>query len=160
MSVSACASQILATEGVRYVVMVASKPQNASYDPISTTIWYHALLAGGFESGFDGSAGGGGQTREHAQLARSLGIEQLTVVVSKLDICNFSEQRFRDIKAVLLPFLKGCGFRPSSLQWLPAVGPTGQNLTKPPSEKQLSWFKVSAQSEYREQHTMLLHTGY
>lgn len=113
---------------------------------------YHALLAGGFESGFDGSAGGGGQTREHAQLARSLGIEQLTVVVSKLDTCNFSEQRFLDIKAVLLPFLKGCGFRPSSLQWLPAVGPTGQNLAQPPSEKQLSWFKVSAQSEYQGQH--------
>ncbi|KAL3137939.1 hypothetical protein ABBQ38_005186 [Trebouxia sp. C0009 RCD-2024] len=96
---------------------------------------------GGFESGFDGSAGGGGQTREHAQLARSLGIEQLAVVVSKLDTCSFSERRFLDIKTVLLPFLKGCGFRPSSLQWLPAVGPTGQNLTQPPTEKQLSWFK-------------------
>ncbi|KAL3150476.1 hypothetical protein ABBQ32_000300 [Trebouxia sp. C0010 RCD-2024] len=96
---------------------------------------------GGFESGFDGSAGGGGQTREHAQLARSLGIEQLAVVVSKLDTCSFSEQRFLDIKAVLLPFLKGCSFRPSSLQWLPAVGPTGQNLMRPPTEKQLSWFK-------------------
>ena len=102
------------------------------------------MLVGGFESGFEGSAGGGGQTQEHAQLARSLGIEQMTVVVSKLDTCNFSEQRFLDIQAVLLPFLKGCGFRPSSLQWLPAIGPSGQNLTQPPSEPQLSWFKVSA----------------
>ena len=46
---------------------------------------------GGFEAGFSGSPGGGGQTREHAQLARSLGIDQLAVVISKLDTCNFSQ---------------------------------------------------------------------
>jgi len=102
-----------------------------------------SFLSGGFESGFEGSAGGGGQTREHAQLARSLGVEQLAVVISKLDTCDFSQQRFQDIQATLLPFLKGCGFRPASIQWLPAVGPTGQNLVKPPTEPQLSWFKVS-----------------
>jgi hypothetical protein len=101
------------------------------------------LLQGGFESGFEGSAGGGGQTKEHAQLARSLGVEQLAVVISKLDTCDFSQQRFQDIQSTLLPFLKGCGFRPGSIQWLPAVGPTGQNLVKPPTEPQLSWFKVN-----------------
>lgn len=47
---------------------------------------------GGFEAGFDaGGSMGGGQTREHAQLARSLGIEQLAVVISKLDTCAFSQ---------------------------------------------------------------------
>ena len=46
---------------------------------------------GGFEAGFSSSPGGGGQTREHAQLARSLGIDQLAVVVSKLDTCDFSQ---------------------------------------------------------------------
>ena len=54
---------------------------------------------GGFEAGFEsapapGSAPGrGGQTREHAQLARSLGVEQLAVVVSKLDTCGYSQAR-------------------------------------------------------------------
>ena len=102
-------------------------------------------IAGGFESGFDASAGpgGGGQTREHAQLARSLGIEQLAVVISKLDTCDFSQQRFQEIQAQLLPFLKQCGFRASAVQWLPAVGPSGQNLVQQPTEPGLSWFKVS-----------------
>ena len=46
---------------------------------------------GAFEAGFNDSSGGGGQTREHAQLARSLGIEQLAVVITKLDTCDFSQ---------------------------------------------------------------------
>jgi elongation factor 1 alpha-like protein len=63
---------------------------------------------GGFEAGFYGegaAAGGaaagfgrlgpdappGGQTQEHAQLARSLGVEQLAVVISKLDTCDYSQ---------------------------------------------------------------------
>ncbi len=33
----------------------------------------------------------GGQTREHAALARSLGIEQLAVVVSKLDTVGYDK---------------------------------------------------------------------
>jgi elongation factor 1 alpha-like protein len=64
---------------------------------------------GGFEAGFygEGAAGGaaagfgglgpdappGGQTQEHAQLARSLGVEQLAVVISKLDTCDYSQVR-------------------------------------------------------------------
>ncbi|KAK9840911.1 hypothetical protein WJX81_000017 [Elliptochloris bilobata] len=90
---------------------------------------------GGFESGFNGAdggasahAGGGGQTREHAQLARSLGVEQLAVVVSKLDTCGYSQERFDAIRAALAPFLRTCGFRDSQVQWLPAVGPAGENL--------------------------------
>jgi elongation factor 1 alpha-like protein len=67
---------------------------------------------GGFETGFMGApngAGGvpafaigsvgsrdaasGGQTKEHAQLAKSLGIDQLAVVISKLDTCDYSQVR-------------------------------------------------------------------
>ncbi|KAK9822587.1 hypothetical protein WJX74_007878 [Apatococcus lobatus] len=105
---------------------------------------------GGFEAGFDssaastgfGMAASSGQTREHAQLARSLGIEQMAVVISKLDTCGFSQARFEEIKAILLPFLRQTGFRESSLRWLPAVGPTGQNLVGPPTEPALaSWFQ-------------------
>lgn len=89
---------------------------------------------GGFESGFEGD----GQTREHAQLARSLGIGQIAVVVSKLDTCEFSSERFLAIKAALEPFLRTCGFKEGSVQWLPAVGPTGENLVKPAEEPRLA----------------------
>ncbi len=41
-----------------------------------------------------GAAGAGhGQTREHAQLARSLGVEQLAVVITKLDLADHDPVR-------------------------------------------------------------------
>lgn len=46
-----------------------------------------------FPAGFGGDASPGGQTQEHAQLARSLGVEQMTVVISKLDTCDYSQVR-------------------------------------------------------------------
>lgn len=36
-------------------------------------------------------AASGGQTKEHAQLAKSLGVDQLAVVISKLDTCDYSQ---------------------------------------------------------------------
>jgi len=102
--------------------------------------------SGGFESGFalpaPGSTFGGGQTREHAQLARSLGVGQVAVVVTKLDTCGFDQARFDCIRHSMEPFLKSCGFKESSMQWLPAVGPTGENLVTPPQHPALaSWYK-------------------
>ncbi|KAL4448191.1 hypothetical protein ABPG75_005410 [Micractinium tetrahymenae] len=119
---------------------------------------------GGFEAGFEpaapGSAAGGGQTREHAQLARSLGVEQVAVVVTKLDTCDFSRERFDAIKSQLEPFLKTCGFREASIQWLPAVGPTGDNLAKPPADPRLAaWWKgptlAQAIDAFRPTHRLL-----
>ena len=101
---------------------------------------------GGFESGFAaaavGSIEGGGQTREHAQLARSLGVEQAAVVVTKLDTCGYSQSRFEEIKAQLEPFLKQCGFKTdTAVQWVPAVGPSGENLVATPQDERLAaWY--------------------
>eukprot|EP01023_Acetabularia_acetabulum_P058449 TRINITY_DN6913_c1_g1_i2.p1 TRINITY_DN6913_c1_g1~~TRINITY_DN6913_c1_g1_i2.p1 ORF type:complete len:585 (-),score=97.58 TRINITY_DN6913_c1_g1_i2:196-1950(-) len=93
---------------------------------------------GEFESGFMG----GGQTREHAQLARSLGIEQITVVVSKLDTQNYSQERFDQVKNILGTFLTKCGFRPSQVEWTLTAAPLGINLVKGVEGIEgLEWFK-------------------
>ncbi len=34
---------------------------------------------------------------EHAQLAESLGVDQLAVVITKLDTCDYDEQRFQHL---------------------------------------------------------------
>lgn len=46
------------------------------------------------------------------------------------------------MKGVLQPFLRTSGFRDALVQWLPAVGPSGENLTEPPREPDLAaWWR-------------------
>ncbi|KAF9121855.1 HBS1-like protein [Mortierella sp. 14UC] len=82
---------------------------------------------GEFESGFDAN----GQTKEHALLARSLGVQQLVVAVNKLDVVGWSEARFQEIVAKLEQFLvKDASFKRSSLIFVPCSGFTGENLVR------------------------------
>ncbi|KAG0597182.1 hypothetical protein M758_UG318500 [Ceratodon purpureus] len=97
--------------------------------------------SGAFEAGLEGEGHGRGQTREHAQLVRSLGVEQLIVAVNKLDAVDFSKERFDVIKSTLQPFLKQCGFRDGSVQWVPVSAADGQNLTCTTTEPSLkAWY--------------------
>ncbi|KAF9199739.1 HBS1-like protein, partial [Haplosporangium sp. Z 27] len=82
---------------------------------------------GEFESGFDAN----GQTKEHALLARSLGVQQLVVAVNKLDAVKWSEGRFLEIVQKLEQFLvKDASFKKSNLVFIPCSGFTGENLVK------------------------------
>lgn len=95
---------------------------------------------GEFETGFDF----GGQTREHALLARSLGVTQLAVAINKLDTVSWSKERFTEISTKLKTFLKQAGFRESDVTFVPCSGLTGQNLVAAPTENELlSWYKGS-----------------
>lgn len=86
-----------------------------------------------FESGFSLD----GQTKEHAVLARGLGIDQVIIAVNKLDLQGWSQERFEDIKAQLEPFLqKNVGF--NSIIYVPTSGKTGANVVKPSDD--IPWY--------------------
>ncbi|KAL0083666.1 P-loop containing nucleoside triphosphate hydrolase protein [Phycomyces blakesleeanus] len=93
---------------------------------------------GGFESGFDAN----GQTKEHALLARSLGVQQMIIAVNKLDVMAWSKARFDEIVAKLGSFLVQAGFRKSNLTYVPVSGLTGNNLIERSKDAELlSWYK-------------------
>ncbi|KAJ3359984.1 HBS1-like protein [Kappamyces sp. JEL0680] len=83
---------------------------------------------GGFESGFEA----GGQTREHALLLKSLGIEQLAVAVNKMDTIGWAKDRFDDIQEKLSTYLASIGFSAATVSFVPVSGFTGDNLSKKP----------------------------
>lgn len=56
---------------------------------------------GEFESGFEK----GGQTREHALLAKSIGIRHLIILINKMDDINWNRERYMSIIDNLKPFL-------------------------------------------------------
>lgn len=82
---------------------------------------------GEFETGFEK----GGQTREHAMLAKTAGVKHLIVLVNKMDdpTVNWSLERYEECKEKLVPFLKKVGFNPKKdIHFMPCSGLTGANL--------------------------------
>lgn len=85
---------------------------------------------GEFETGFEK----GGQTREHAMLAKTAGVKHLIVLVNKMDdpTVNWSIDRYEECKDKLVPFLKKVGFNPKKdIHFMPCSGLTGANLKDP-----------------------------
>ncbi|KAH7297987.1 hypothetical protein KP509_25G022100 [Ceratopteris richardii] len=94
---------------------------------------------GAFEAGMEGEGQGVGQTKEHTQLVRSFGVEQLVVAVNKMDAVEYSEDRFNAIKTSLRPFLKHCGFKESGIRWIPLSAMENENLVTQPVNGQMLW---------------------
>ncbi|XP_063076654.1 eukaryotic peptide chain release factor GTP-binding subunit ERF3A [Engraulis encrasicolus] len=85
---------------------------------------------GEFETGFEK----GGQTREHAMLAKTAGVKHLIVLINKMDdpTVNWSLDRYEECKEKLVPFLKKVGFNPKKdIHFMPCSGLTGANLKEP-----------------------------
>jgi peptide chain release factor subunit 3 len=63
---------------------------------------------GEYETGFEK----GGQTREHAMLAKTQGVNKLVVVINKMDdpTVEWSEKRYNECITKLAQFLKGTGY--------------------------------------------------
>lgn len=100
---------------------------------------------GAFEAGIDAS---GGQTREHAQLIKSFGVDQIIVAVNKMDSVQYSKERFDAIKKQLGTFLRTCKFKDSSIVWIPVSAMENQNLVTGPSDTQFLSWSVSLSHQY------------
>jgi elongation factor 1-alpha len=81
---------------------------------------------------YEAGMGTGGQTREHAFLAKTLGVNQLIVAVNKMDdpTVNYSEQRFNEVKDGVLKFLKMVGYDTSKIHVIPISAWKGDNILK------------------------------
>ncbi|XP_056285718.1 eukaryotic peptide chain release factor GTP-binding subunit ERF3A [Pseudoliparis swirei] len=94
---------------------------------------------GEFETGFEK----GGQTREHAMLAKTAGVKHLVVLVNKMDdpTVNWSLERYEECKEKLVPFLKKVGFNPKKdIHFMPCSGLTGANLKDPLTVLECPWY--------------------
>jgi len=84
--------------------------------------------------------GPGGQTREHAFLLRTLGVNQIIVFINKFDdvTVNYSKDRYEEVKAGVEKLLKTVGYDTKKVPFIPGSGWTGENLVKK-SEK-ITWY--------------------
>jgi len=99
------------------------------------------LLVSAKRGEFEAGIGPGGQTREHAFLAFTLGVNQLVVAVNKMDdpSVNWSQERYEEIKNEISRILKISGFNPEKIDFVPTSGWTGDNLAE--RSKNMPWYK-------------------
>ncbi len=89
---------------------------------------------------FEAGIGPGGQTREHAFLAYTLGVNQLAVAINKMDDAsvNWSQERYEEVKNEIARMLKMVGYKVEKIPFVPVSGWTGDNL-KEKSDK-MPWY--------------------
>jgi len=97
------------------------------------------MLAAGqgeFEAGYDKK----GSTREHALLAKTLGVNQLVVCINKMDDKSvmWDEKRYNDIKDEMTRFLASVGYK-NKIHYVPISGWLGDNLVS--RSDNMMWYK-------------------
>ncbi|KAJ8140618.1 hypothetical protein OY671_006195 [Metschnikowia pulcherrima] len=93
---------------------------------------------GEYETGFEK----GGQTREHALLAKTQGVNKIVVVVNKMDdpTVQWAEDRYKDCTSKLAMFLKGIGYAKDDIVFMPVSGYTGAGLKDRISKDVCPWY--------------------
>lgn len=79
------------------------------------------------------------QTKEHAYLAKVLGVEQMIIAINKMDAVNYDETKYKETKDAAEKLLKGVGFKTDDIPFIPTSGFVGDNVAKK-SEK-TGWYK-------------------
>lgn len=132
------------TENRRYTILDA--PGHKTYVPnmiqgasqADIGILVISARKGEFETGFER----GGQTREHALLAKTLGINKLVVVINKMDEAEWAQERFDECVTKLRPFLRSCGFAVKrDLSFIPLSGLLGHNVKIRVEKEMAPWYE-------------------
>ena len=102
-----------------------------------------------FESGLRG------QTKEHALLVRSMGVQKIVVATNKFDTVSkdrvsrdvsqlfqihWSQDRFEEISQQMSAFLTNAGFASKNVSFVPCSGLNGDNVARRSTEPMASWY--------------------
>jgi len=101
-----------------------------------------ALLVSSARKGeFEVGVEAGGQTREHAFLLKTLGVNQLVVAINKMDdpTVEYSQKRYEECREQLDHLLKSVLFDTSKIHFVPVSGWMGDNLVE--RSPRMPWYK-------------------
>jgi len=78
------------------------------------------------------------QTKEHAFLAKVLGIKQVIVAINKMDAVNYEKDKYEETKHAMSTLLKNIGYKVEDIPFIPYSGWLGDNI-KVKSDK-MPWY--------------------
>ncbi len=68
------------------------------------------------------------QTKEHAFLCKTLGINQYVIAMNKMDMVNYDQKAYNTVKDALVKFLKPIGYKVDTINFVPISAFVGDNL--------------------------------
>ncbi|KAK2745090.1 translation termination factor GTPase eRF3 [Myotisia sp. PD_48] len=94
---------------------------------------------GEYETGFER----GGQTREHALLARNSGVKKLIIAVNKMDdpTVEWSKARYDECTTKIGKFLEGMGYKKTDLHFMPISAQRTIGIDKPVPKDLAPWYE-------------------
>jgi elongation factor 1-alpha len=99
------------------------------------------LVVSGKKGEFESGISDIGQTREHAFLAKTLGVKQIVVAMNKADDAsfNYDEDRYKEVKAETTKLLKIVGYKTDDIHFVPVSALEGDNLVE--RSTNMDWYK-------------------
>jgi len=79
------------------------------------------------------------QTKEHAFLAKTMGVPQLLVVLNKMDTVNYDEAKYNEVKEEVTKLLKSIGYKVEEIPFVPTSAFKGDNLKE--KSANMPWYK-------------------
>ncbi|KAL0934176.1 eukaryotic peptide chain release factor gtp-binding subunit [Colletotrichum truncatum] len=102
---------------------------------------------GEYETGFER----GGQTREHAMLAKTQGVNKLIVAINKMDdpTVEWSHERYKECTTKLSQFLKGTGYNlKTDVFFLPVAAQQSMNIKERLPKEVAPWWEGPSLLEF------------
>ncbi len=90
------------------------------------------------------------QTKEHAWLLKVLGVNQIVLVLNKMDAANYDEKRFNEVKDEVVKLFKGIGYKVDEIPMIPISAFVGDNVVK--KSDKMPWYKGPTLIESLDQH--------
>jgi len=118
------------------------------------------LIVAAGKGEFEAGISKGGQTREHALLAFTLGVKQMIVAVNKMDNCEtpYDQKRFEEIKKEVSSYVKKVGYDPAGIPFIPISGWHGDNMLE--GSKNMPWFgKYTVQKKGKKKGDVVTQSG-
>ena len=81
------------------------------------------------------------QTKEHMFLSMTLGIKQIIIAINKMDMVDYSEDRFNEVKEEVGVLLKSIGRNPAEVPFIPLSAFEGDNIKE--KSDNMPWYKGS-----------------
>jgi len=79
------------------------------------------------------------QTKEHSFLIKVLGINQVVVAISKMDLANYSEAVFNKLVEETKNLLRPLGYNVDNIKFIPTAAQHGDNIVK--RSDKMPWYK-------------------